>query len=720
MSLILRKRKPWERRAAFLYHLIVEVTTEFRESSDSTRQGVTTTTFPDDREPIVSEFEETDSYRQEGTTVYRHEEERGVNSYSSSTSTVRNTTTISNGETFETSQETYSEVEGDEKQERSSYRYILNGNTIIDRSETKQHPDPNPNLFSTEILGTDAEDKKGFEFKEKTEKEKFPGLDEQERFEIDRENLRYVLEDAIDRVDLVREVKGLEETETEYRLTLRRAESETDEADPSLHIAVVFQYYRTRSDADSGSRFYEIQAKTFGKKPLPFEDVWKEIPDGGEYEPPLERESEAYAIIGAGIEPEETEVYRVDAYTVPQDVPDGKGGFKLEPLEVEEVVQLETGYAWKDEDVIYFRVDSYETPALVKKGDHAMKVRMIRELFQYPEIVTRKAPKRYVIAVEEEDEDSDQNEWSYEDDYTIPPSDDEYGAEIRYQLSAQGSTSSSTKTTRIQTPVSYTQESIVEQRFGAQEATPFPVALVREVLTPGIAPFGEVDLETAFVRYETKTLVSGFGSTVPELQFEVPSVRLNGEIRAGRQKLDLSDREYEVTVSRPKYKFKRTVRGGPPDFLESEKEEALTRTALVKQKWVYPDPDAKTHSTAILHRTVKDSDGVIYKDEIEFTLKEKIPRNELTGDTIDRLSDGKWIVVGEKDATLHYGRCRLHVTEVDKDGKERTFTAQADREGTLTVKRNTSISVRVERLWLPLGKLGGGPILERGGYYLHS
>ena len=720
MSLILRKRKPWERRAAFLYHFTAEVTTEFREEHNSTRQGTTTTTFPDDREPIVEEFEESDSYRQEGTTVYRHEEQRGINSFRSSTSTIRNTTTISNGETFETSQETYSEIESDKQQSRSSYRYILNGETIIDRSETEQTPEPNPNIFSTEILGTDAEDRKGFEFVEKTEKEKFPGLDEQKRFEIDRENLRYVLGDAIDRVDLVREVKGLEEKETEYRLTFRRAEPEAEEADPDLHIADVFQYYRTRSDADAGSRFYEIQAKTFGKKLLPFEDVWKEISDGGEYEPSLERESDAYAIIEEGAEPEETEVYRIDAYTVPRDIPDGKGGFKLDIFEVEEDVRMETGYAWKDQDVIYNRVDSYETPALEKKGDYAMKVRMIRELFQYPELVTRKVPKPYVLAVEEEDEDAAQNKWSYEEDYTIPPSDDEFGAEIRYQISAQGSTSSSTKTVRIQMPIAYTQEAIVEQRFGAQEATPFPVALVREVLTPGIAPFGEVDLETAFETYETKTIVSGFGSTVPELQFEAPSVRLNGGIRAGRQKLDLSDREYEVTVSRPKYKHKRTVRGGPPEFTETEQEEALTRTATVKQKWVFPDSDAKTHTTAILHRTVKDSDGVTYKDEIEFTLKGKIPRNELTGDAIDRLSDGQWVVVGEKDATLHYGRCRLHITEVDKDGKERSFTAQADREGTLRVKRNTSISVRVERLWLPLGKMGGGPILERGGYYLQS
>lgn len=717
MSLVLQESKPWEREAKSSFRLVRDVTTIFSDKYNGSGTTKTTTSFPDDQDDIVTEGEETVEKTTERTSVLHSEIEVSMGSRRTSTSSIETETVVLNGESNVTTIETYYESESDGLTIRSRHRHVLNGITITDKTSQKEVSTPTKQSFGSEILKVESEEKTGIKFKEIPAAEKFVGLDDQERYALNTEDIRYDLVPTIDRVDLIRDIKGLEREPFDYRIDVKKAISELKEAEAGLHIATVLRYYRVSSVIDPGSRFYKSKASQFSATPLRFDEVWEEISEGGTSGAKLSRKSTSRAVLEAGAEAEEKEVYRIDAYSVPYHVPDGKGGFDLVEHEVEEDVRKEIGFAWSDEDAIYNRIGSYETPALVKKGKYSTSVKLIKALYGYPAITKKKVAMRYVMKIDDEGEVKEtQDEGSYADDYTVELDDPGVGAKIRYESSGSYSRSSSTQTSTVETPSGYVDEEIVEERFGVRQATPFPVSLVREVFTDGYAPFGEVDTDVAFDSYDQKVIAEDFGSTPKELWFIAPGFNLNGKIAAGRRKLDLSDRQYETTVERPSLKFKRTVRGVAPKFEPYESEETLARSAEVRQEWVFDDPEAKTHTKGLLRRTIRDSDGITLTQEVEFTLKDRIPKNENTSYVIDAMVDGKWVCTGRQKAELHYGRCGLHVTEINKDGEERSFYIQSEKEGTLEVPPDTSISVRVEYLWIPMGALEGSGILTQPYY----
>lgn len=560
-------------------------------------------------------------------------------------------------------------------------------------------------------------------YNETKTQETYSGLDLAERPIYNADETNYILSEVIDEADLLRDATAVTDktmTMNVTRVVITNGSELVAKRDDQVMKYLV--YYQLDGLLDFGDRRWKNKQKRFSSSLMRFTDVWDEIGNGQSADPEFELLAEDRPAIDEGAESETKIAYMVSAYTLSIHEDDWEGGYRLTKFEVEEDSAEIEGYLFTKDETLYNSLRIYERPALIDKGDYAKSVTMIRDLYGVPALTDYSRAREVVVNEDKSTSTSTNDSYEYHEEWSVgePDPELEFNNIIYYTVDGNGNSSrAETRSTVVEWQNAVGEEWVTHQ-YGAAEVTPFPVALVQVVPTPGFRPFGEVVTEVLFNTYETRELELDYGETPEEIRFDFPFASLNGEVVRGQKKLDLSDSVYETVVTRQKVKYQRIRRGGAPEFATYEETASLTRKATVRSEWEYPEGDATTFTMATLKQIVKDSDGFVATRRVAYRLKDSIPRGEQTGHTIENPVGG-WVAVGpDGDATLHFGRALLHISEVDGSGSVKEYEVSAESAKTVKIGKGRAISVRIERLWMPLGKHQGASVMTRGSLYLNS
>lgn len=723
MSLTLRKLKVIGRRAKFTFRRVKRIDRSWSEGSENRRVDEYRIDYGD---PEVDDYEtatESTVVREElGTGLYLEEEVVSLNGYARTIASVREWTETVDGvpNDFTIADYTTEVREGNviTIQHRSVRGESDTSTTTSYEVEETEYG------HTSEGLTTSTSDVTATLFNETKTQEIFDGLDFGDRYLYSADDTTYRLDSVVDNADLLRDAVGLTAKEFTYRLLNRDRDSDAESfmAGEDSEVDDYSVYYQTVNAQDSGERRWRIKPKAFSDRPIRFEDAWAEIPDGGSFEPERTIVSETLYIVSPDVDSETREVFRIPAYTLSVHEDNGSGGFMLTKFEVAEEKETAEGFSFADEDTIFISYRTFKSPAIEKRGKYSRRFVMIDRYYGTPQVTVRKRAVGYLKNEEDETTTSTEANFATATAWSVSDGEEEgieFNNVIYFTIEMN---QSATREEVISTSVSWN-SAVSEQwedvLYGAVELQPFPMAIVQECHTPGYRPFGQEDTGELFHTFESKVVLEDFGETPADLRFDFPDPRLNGELRRGQSKLDLNDLVYESVVTKRAFKFQRKRRGGAPEFKTFEETDTLTRIAKVTLSWEYPE-DGTAFSIATLNQNVRDSDGFNGKRRIEFRLKEPIPRAEHTGHELLNPLNGWAVVNGDSDATLHYGRCMIHVAEVSTNGERRDYNVSAAEAATVKLRKGTSVNVRIERLWMPLGKLGGSPVMTRGSLYLHS
>ncbi len=720
MSLVVIRGSSWQRQPQFQVHEYTETNLNYSKSSSGKTEFRFRTSYDDpERDDVTAKIIFSHDRTVEGTAVERKEKRFGTNEFAETHKITARSTVQEGGEVlhFTAIYTTETVTRGGVVTIRTRTR--IGDNPVVDVSTsftyesagTTQAPHSTTSVSTLEYAGTRLE-------KQRIE-EVILGVRERTRFDYRQEvttaDFFTAERETAASTSRVAETHTVDGTvDFTYEKITRASDSFTRPLTFRSKQARI--YYRTTADVDQGEKFWLLRDSVFTTEPKPFASVFRELGDKERVEWQMTRTARTYAIVTDGAEPEEQDIYRVSAYTKRYHVPDDGGGWKLVSREFEEWAKTSKAYEFVQHTYLYTTHVTRETRMLSRVGDYASRIFTGQTLMR----VTATTDGKTVVPVRvgSSDEASTNND-TVTAFYT--ESSREFEGGVWYTtIEATNRFAESRDTTSAYVPISGITEEVGSIDYGAAEILPFEVALAQETRTPGFVPFGDRVTNVLFATFSSSIIATSQNRLTQSTQyFVMPEPRLNGEIRAGQRKMDLSDREWSTKVYRPQYSVSESVfvQAGA-SALETESVYTLERRATVRQRWELPAVDATTHTIATLHMSVRDAEGFVSTRTYAFALGDRIPTNQHTGHTILEMADDEWAVIGaEKDATLYFGRCELQITwRVDGEEKVQTITATSNSE--ITATKGVALAVKRSRLWQNLGTFWNRKVIARGNEYL--
>jgi hypothetical protein len=726
MSLIIRRKKPWERNAVFRFRNIETSLREWHESGAHNAITEIKTNFADpDQDDQTVTFEISGEFEQKGFESRYIEERRDGDSFKRVKTSIREFTETVDGSanTFYWRTFITEEVDFVGRVARTVKREEINGYTSSTDYTASIADDWQTNTYDS-VVGTDTFSTTETSFVAKNTVEKLDALDLVSRLQLtqDEEGANtYALSTEIDSAEFTRDVMGLESktAEAEYPQTVATVESRT--YDTGIYQSPQWEYHPVTSSFDMGERFFEIKSETFSEQPVRFRDLWRPMSPGEVIDLPVERIEREQAMIGAGAEQGEVVALFVPSAQVEVSVqnPDGKWGKTR--VEFDETRITFSGFAQATYDTVTLisQPITYEIPALEPIGEYASTFIMVHAMAQDIRTTNFVMQEDYQMGSSTETSTSTAEDTAFETSYSFQNS----SVTIITSITQTRNYVRTSTFASAFTPMSAIDEEIVGASPSGAEINDFGAYLLQPVLTPGYVPMGGTSEGLLFATYETEEITATFNTEDTAFLFPMPAPVLSGEVVRGRTRLDLSPAFFVTTVTKNSFTYTRDDLAEVYPFTKTEVTEALTRTAQVRQSWRFPESEASVFSVATLVQDVIDSDGFQSAREIEFRLKEPIPKEEQVGYTIETFGqqEGKWIMVNPRSAaTVYFGRCVLHGASII-DGRTSTFERMATEMQSFNVAPGTTITMRIERLWQALGKFGSGEkVLTRGSYYLRS